>query len=113
MLRPKTIAKLTSALAIFGEFCSDTFPELTTTADLERRHIEAFMQWTTTRTGRGSHDATRRVGASTIAHAVITLRAFLDDIAAWGWAQSPSRRLVFHRHPPPARAAAPRPTTRC
>jgi integrase len=26
---------------------------------------------------------------------VITLRAFLDDIAAWGWAQAPSRRLVF------------------
>jgi heat shock protein HslJ len=43
VLRPKTIDKLTSALAIFGEFLSDTFPELTTTADLERHHVEAFM----------------------------------------------------------------------
>lgn len=95
VLRPKSIDKLTSALAIFGEFLTDTFPELTTTADLERRHVEAFMTWTATRTGRGSHDHTRQVGASTVAHAVITLRAFLDDIAAWGWAQSPPRRLVF------------------
>lgn len=95
VLRPNTIDKLTSALAIFGEFLTDTFPDLATTADLERHHVEAFMTWTSTRTGRGSHDHTRRVGASTIAHAVITLRAFLDDIAAWGWAQSPPRRLVF------------------
>ena len=89
VLRPKTIDKLTSALAIFGEFLGEQFPELATTADLERRHVEAFLTWTATRTGRGSHDNDRR------AHAAITLRAFLDDIAAWGWAQSPPRRLVF------------------
>jgi hypothetical protein len=62
---------------------------------LERRHVEAFMTWTATRPGRGSQDHVRQVGPSTIAHAVITLRTFLDDIAAWGWAQSPPRRLVF------------------
>lgn len=95
VLRPKTIEKLTSALAIFGEFLGDTFPDLCSTADLQRHHIEAFLVWTATRTGRGTHDRTRTVGPSTAAHAVITLRAFLDDIAAWGWAQSPPRRLVF------------------
>jgi site-specific recombinase XerD len=95
VLRPKTIEKLTSALAIFGEFLSTRFPELASTAQLERRHIEAFMTWTATRSGRGSQDRVHHVGPSTIAHAVITLRTFLDDIAAWGWAQSPSRRLVF------------------
>ena len=95
VLRPKTIEKLTSALAIFGEFLSARFPELASTAQLERSHIEAFMTWTATRSGRGSQDRVHQVGPSTIAHAVITLRTFLDDIAAWGWAQSPSRRLVF------------------
>lgn len=54
VLRPNTIDKLTSALAIFGEFLTGSFPELVTTADLERRHVEAFMTWTSTRTGRGS-----------------------------------------------------------
>jgi integrase len=29
------------------------------------------------------------------AHAAITVRAFLDDIAAWGWADAPRRRLMF------------------
>lgn len=95
VLRPKTIDKLVSALAIFGEFLAEAFPELTTVADLERHHVEAFMAWTATRPGRGSHSHIEQVGASTVAHAVITLRAFLDDIAAWGWAQSPPRRLVF------------------
>jgi integrase len=95
VLRPKTIDKVTSALAIFGEFLSVEFPELASTADLERRHVEAFMTWTATRPGRGSQDRVRQVGPSTIAHAVITLRTFLDDIAAWGWAASPPRRLVF------------------
>lgn len=95
VLRPKTIDKLTSTLAIFGEFLTDAFPELVSIADLERHHVEAYMTFTATRTGRGSHDADRQVGASTIAHAIITLRSFLDDIAAWGWAQAPPRRLVF------------------
>ena len=95
VLRPKSIDKLTSALAIFGEFLGIRFPELTSTAQLERRHIEEFMTWTATRPGRGTHAHVRQVGPSTIAHAVITLRTFLDDIAAWGWVQSPPRRLVF------------------
>ena len=95
VLRPKTVEKLISALATFGEFLTERFPELATTADLERHHVEAFLTWTSTRTGRRSRDNDRTVGPSVIAHAAITLRAFLDDIAAWGWAQSPTRRLVF------------------
>ncbi|HEX2028054.1 MAG TPA: tyrosine-type recombinase/integrase [Nitriliruptorales bacterium] len=95
VLRPNTIDKLTSALAIFGEFLTETFPELTTIANLERHHVEAFMSWTATRPGQGTQRHVQQVGASTIAHAVISLRALLDDIAAWGWAQAPSRRLVF------------------
>jgi hypothetical protein len=43
VLRPKTIDKLTSALAIFGEFICGHDPNLACIADLERRHIEAFL----------------------------------------------------------------------
>lgn len=95
VLRPKTIEKLTSALAIFGEFLSDRFPELTSLAQLERRHVEAFLAWSATRACRGSHDTDRQVGPFVAAHAAITIRGFLDDIAAWGWANAPRRRLVF------------------
>lgn len=48
VLRPKTIDKLTSALAIFGEFVCDHDPNLESVAGLERRHIEAFLAWTAT-----------------------------------------------------------------
>ncbi len=95
VLRPKTIDKLTSALAIFGEFICDLDPQLRSIAGLERRHVEAFLTWTSARTGRGSHDPHRRVGPHVHAHAALALRGFLDDIWAWGWADVPHRRLVF------------------
>jgi integrase len=95
VLRPATIEKLTSALAIFGEFICDHDPQLRSVAGLERRHIEAFLAWTSTRASRGSHDRARTVGPHVHAHAAITVRAFLDDITAWGWADTPRRRLMF------------------
>jgi integrase len=95
VLRPKTINKLTSALAIFGEYLSEHHPEVRLVARLERRHVEGFLAWTATRECRGSHDNTRRVGPHVHAHAAIVLRGFLDDIAAWGWADAPRRRLLF------------------
>lgn len=93
VLRPKTIDKLTSALAVFGEFVTDTFPELDSVDQLERRHIEAFLKWTSTRSCRGNH-GDRPVGPFVTAHAAISVRAFLDDIAEWGW-PAPARRLMF------------------
>jgi len=96
VLRPKTIDKLTSALAIFGEFVCNHDPDVHGVADLQRRHIEAFLAWTATRTGRGSHDPNRTVGVYVHAHAAIVVRGFLDDIAAWGWADTPGHRLVFN-----------------
>lgn len=95
VLRPKTIEKLTSALAIFGEYLTEHHPQVRSVRDLERVHVEGFLAWTATRSCRGSHDAGRRVGAHVHAHAAITLRGFLDDITAWGWADAPRRRLVF------------------
>lgn len=95
VLRPKTVDKLTSALGIFGEFLTDRFPEVTSLGKLERRHIEAYLAWTATRACRGSHDRSKTVGPFVPAHAAVTLRNFLDDITAWGWAEAPSRRLMF------------------
>jgi integrase len=95
VMRPKTIDKLTSALAIFGEFICEQFPDLTSLSQLERHHVEAFLTWTSTRECRRPQDGSRRVGPFVAAHATFTLRNFLDDIAAWGWAEAPQRRLVF------------------
>lgn len=107
VLRPKTIEKLTSALAVFGEFVSDEFPELTSIAKLERRHVEAFMAWTATRRCRNYH-GDRPVGPFVTAHAAIVLRGFLDDITEWGWPEAPSRRLMFTSDIPKQPAMLPR-----
>ncbi len=95
VVRPKTLDKLTSALAIFGEFIGEHFPELDSLSTLERHHVEAFLTWTSTRVCRRPQDGARQVGPFVPAHAAFTLRNFLDDIAAWGWAEAPTRRLVF------------------
>lgn len=94
VLRPKTIAKLTSALAIFGEFLSDQFPDVTTITGIERRHVQAFLTWTATRECRNYYRG-RTVGPFVTAHAAIVLRGFFDDITEWGWPQAPARRLMF------------------
>lgn len=95
VVRPKTLEKLTSALAIFGEFLTERFPEVTSLRQLERHHVEAYLAWTATRRCRGSHDSERTVGPFVAAHAAVTLRNMLEDVSAWGWADAPSRPLVF------------------
>jgi integrase len=96
VLRPTTVRKLANNLACFGEFLGERHPELASLRDLQRGHVEAFCTWLPTRSWRGRRAApSRRVGVSSAAATVITLRNFLDDIAAWGWAERPSRRLVF------------------
>ena len=42
-----------------------------------------------------SRRAGRAISAAVAQSAVLSLRNMLDDIAAWGWAEAPSRRLVF------------------
>ena len=93
-LRPKTIEKLTSALGVFGEFLTNNFPDIVSIDKLDRRHIESFLSWTSTRSCRNYH-GDRPVGPFVAAHAAIVLRGFLDDITEWGWPQAPTRRLVF------------------
>lgn len=94
VLRPKTISKLASALAIFGEYLTMEFPEITTIAAIERRHIQSFLTWTATRQCRNYYRG-RTVGPFVTAHAAIVLRGFFDDITEWGWPQAPTRRLMF------------------
>ncbi len=95
VLRPSSLAKLVTNLASFGEYLSDAHPELSCLARLERRHVEGYLAWSSTRHWRGGRCRERQVGPNSVLQSVLCLRTFLDDIAAWGWADSPPRRLVF------------------
>lgn len=95
VLRPASIAKIVSNLACFGEYLSANHPQLDRLARLERSHVEAYFTWSATRNWRGNRARQQPVGRWSATEAVISLRSFLEDIAAWGWADAPPRRLVF------------------
>jgi integrase len=95
VLRPGSLVGITNDLACFGEFLSDHHPEVNRIADLERRHIESFCQWVPTRPWRRGMKPGQVVSGSAAAHNVTSVRTFLDDISARGWAEAPARQLMF------------------
>lgn len=95
VLRPGSLVGLTNDLACFGEFLSEHHPDVTRLADLERRHIESFCQWVPTRPWRRGMKPGQTVSGSAVAHNVTSVRTFLDDISAWGWAEAPAGQLMF------------------
>jgi integrase len=89
----KTVSSLATRLTHFGRFLTATDPGLTRLAQLDReRHIEPYLSGLVaaldTRTGTVITVAER-------SRRVLALRNFLSDITEWGWADVPTRRLVF------------------
>lgn len=95
VLSHSSVDGLVNDLIPFGTFIGQQFPQVTTLRQLERSHIEAYLEWNQTRTWRGKLTRDQQVSASVVHRAVLTLRNFLDDITLWGWADRPARRLVF------------------
>jgi integrase len=95
VLRPKTVESLVNDLLPFAEFLTAHHPDLTTLRALERQHIEGFLVWNRSRPWRGRRARQQPIGAAVAQSTVLTVRNMLEDIAAWGWAAAPSRRLLF------------------
>ncbi len=95
VLRPKSVESLVNNLLPFAEFLTTHHPEVTTLRALERSHIEEFLIWNRTRPWRGRRTRQQPIGVAVAHSTVLTLRNLLEDIAAWGWAEAPERRLVF------------------
>jgi site-specific recombinase XerD len=95
VLRPSTVSSLCDALTVFGEHLAVTHPEITSLRQLERHHIEEFLAANATRRWRGRLARDQRVSPTVVHAAVLAVRNFLDDLTAWGWAERPSRQLIF------------------
>jgi hypothetical protein len=99
VLRPKSVESLINDLLPFGEFLHAQYPELTGLAQLERRHIEAFLLHNSSRLWRGwracGKGAGRTISPAVAQSTVLSVRNLLDDITVWDWSDAPSRRLVF------------------
>ena len=94
-LKPGSVAGRISSLMVFFGWLAEHHPEVARLDQLERDHIEPFLVWERTRPWRGANPAGRTISVDRAHHDVIALRVFFDDIAEWGWACQPPRRLLF------------------
>jgi len=95
VVKVSSIRNLASHLAAFGEFLTRDYPNLASLSGLKREHIEAYCRYVPTRCWRGQRASDHRIGAASVIAGLIAVRGFLDDIAAWGWAEAPPRTLMY------------------
>ena len=91
VLRPGSVVNADIALRSFAGFLVETAPEVTSTAQVTRRHIEDYKPWLAKRPGQNK----ARVTTATLAHRLGTLRMFFVRIDEWGWAEAPTRVPMF------------------
>lgn len=111
-LRPNTVIARTKALRVFFDYLAEYHPEVTRLDQLDRtRHVEPYLAWARTRPWRGKNRHSRTIGLTVYHQDVVDLRCFLEDIAGWGWASAPPRRLLFYGDIPRTPDALPRALT--
>lgn len=91
VLRPGSVTGADLALRSFTAFLVQTAPEVTSTAQVTRHHIEDFKPWLGARPGQNR----ARLTAATLAHRLGTLRMFFVRIDEWGWDEAPPRVPMF------------------
>ena len=94
-LRPVTVGLRADSLIVFTEYLAAAHPEVRSLTQLTREHIEGFLAHNHKRPWRGRVARDQPVSAVVSKRTVIDLRCFLDDLALWGWAERPPRRLLF------------------
>jgi site-specific recombinase XerD len=91
VLRPGSVTGADLALRSFAGFLVEQAPEVVTTAQVTRCHIEDYKPWLAKRPGQNKP----RVSTATLAHRLGTLRMFFVRIDEWGWDQAPPRVPMF------------------
>ncbi len=91
VLRPGSVTGVDLALRSFAAFLAEAAPEVTSTAQVTRRHIEDYKPWVAARPGQNK----TRLTSATLTHRLGTLRMFFVRIDEWGWDQAPPRVPMF------------------
>jgi site-specific recombinase XerD len=91
ILRPGSVNNTDQALRAFAGFLVETAPDVTSTAQVTRLHIEDYKPWLAARPGQNKP----RVTPATIAHRLGTLRIFFVRIDEWGWDEAPAKVPMF------------------
>ena len=95
-VQPKTVAGRAASLQTFADWLAAAHPEVGSLRHLTRTHLEGFLAFHAQRGWRGRVARDRRISVRHHARTVVDLRAFFDDVAAWGWAERPNV-LLLHR----------------
>jgi site-specific recombinase XerD len=91
ILRPGSVHNTDQALRAFAGFLLQAAPEVTSVAQVTRRHVEDYKVWLAKRPGQRKP----RLTTATLAHRLGTLRMFFVRIQEWGWAEAPARVPMF------------------
>ena len=91
VLRPGSVKGVDLALRCFAAFLAEAAPEISSVAQVTRRHIEDYKPWLAARPGQ----KTTRLTTATIAHRLGTLRMFFVRIDEWDWDDAPGRVPMF------------------
>lgn len=101
-----TVSHMGSRLAFFGRQLAAVDPDIASLAGLDRqRHIEPFLHAVAQ---ARNHRTGQPLSASERRSRILTVSRMLEDITEWGWAQAPTRRLIFARDVPRLPRALPR-----
>lgn len=96
VLRPPTVYARVKAIRVLCDWLAEQFPDVGRLDQLHRTtHIEPFIAWASHRPWRGDNGRGRTISATQFHHDLVDLRVFFEDIASWGWACQPPRRLLF------------------
>jgi len=90
-LRSSSVRIAEQALREFATFLARQAPEVTSVADIERQHIEAYKLWLASRPRAGGGTLHR----STIRGHLGALRCFFERISEWDYPDAPPKPLVF------------------
>ena len=96
VLRPTTVTGRAATLVVFCAWLAEHHPEITRLSLLSRSHLEAFLVWNHRRTSHGRATRGKPISPGHATQQIVNLRTFFEDLAAWGWADTPTQTLL-HR----------------
>jgi len=91
ILRPGSVSGADLALRCFAAFLTEVAPEVSSLAQVTRRHIEDYKPWLAARPGQNKP----RLTTATIAHRLGTLPMFFVRLDEWGWDEAPPKVAMF------------------
>jgi integrase/recombinase XerD len=91
-LRPATVKHIEADLREFGTWLAGAYPGVSSCAELERDHIEAYKSWVAAKHGRYTGKPLNRIS---IKNRLVNLHCFFDRITEWGYPNPPRRPLIF------------------